>query len=713
MKLVLAEKPSVGKELARVIGASHKKNGYYEGNGYVVTWALGHLVTLADPDVYDKKYANWHLEDLPILPKYLKTVVIGNSRKQFNTIKGLFSKDIKEVIIATDAGREGELVARWILSKLQVKQPLKRLWISSVTDKAIKDGFRNLKPGKAYDNLYKAAIARAEGDWLVGINATRALTTKFNTSLSCGRVQTPTLAMIAEREDKIRLFKPRKFYGISLQTVEMTLTWHKNNQTQEFNEDKIDKIIAACKQQPIKVQAVERKQKKKYPSALYDLTELQRDVFNKYKYSPKKTLSIMQKLYEHHKALTYPRTDSRYLTSDMVATLKERLQAVSLPAFRKEAFRLSKQPIKAQKHFVNDKLVTDHHAIIPTEVAINPQDLSFEERQVYEMVTKRFLEVLMPAYTYEETKVQVQVAGESFKTSFSKTLDIGYKALSEDRVKDTGVTVNKGDSLNLKQYLKTSGETNPPAYFNEGSLLSAMEKPGAFVDDNKLKAILDITGGLGTVATRADIIEKLYNTEVISNSNHQIRITNKGRQLLRVAPKDLKSPALTAEWEQKLKDIELGKLNYKSFVGEMKSYTEQVIGDIKKSDVTFKHDNISSTKCPECGKLMMRKKTKHGESLVCQDRACNHRISVSRVTNARCPECHKKLTMVGQGDKKMFVCKCGYREKLSAFEKRKKETGKKGGKRDYQQYLKKQEQEAKANKKSAFSALAGLNLKDD
>jgi len=712
--LVLAEKPSVGREIARVLGCNQKHHSFIEGKKYIVTWALGHLVTLADPDAYDKKYANWHLEDLPILPDHLKTVVMKKTSKQFHVVKSQLNRqDVSEIVIATDAGREGELVARWIIQKSKVKKPIKRLWISSVTDKAIKEGFNNLQDGRKYENLFKSAIARAEGDWLVGINATRALTTKYNTSLSCGRVQTPTLSMIYEKEKQIVAFRPKKYYGIELETSEGHFTWYQKNNTRFYDLEFVKNIESTLASQTAIVDAVERKEKKSYASHLYDLTELQRDAYKKFGYSPKKTLGYMQRLYEQHKALTYPRTDSRYLTDDIVPTIKDRLRSITIQPYRAHAFKLTKGQIKGDKNYVDNKKVTDHHAIIPTEEPVNAMAMSFEERNIYELVVKRFLEVLMPPYRYEETSIEVKVGSETFRTKFNNPIDLGYKLLTVDSEKTKTTLLKKGDKLNTRQYTITKGETSPPNYFNEASLLSAMENPVAFMEDEekKLKSTLTRTGGLGTVATRADIIEKLYNNELIENKKNGIHITNKGKQLLNVAPKELKSPALTAEWEVKLENISKGSLKYTDFVNEMKSYTKTIIHDIDKSGIKFKHDNITSTKCPECGKLMMKKKNKHGESLVCQDRNCNHRISLSKVTNARCPECHKKLELKGSDDKKIFVCKCGYKEKLSSFEKRKKDSGKSGGKRDYINYKKEQDKLSKEKTSNPFSKLKNLDLK--
>lgn len=714
-KLVLAEKPSVGRDIARVLNCKQKHGGFYEGKDYIVTWALGHLVTLGGPDTYDKKYEHWNLEDLPIIPSKFTTVVIPQTSKQYRVVKTQMKRqDVKSIVIATDAGREGELVARWIIQKVNPKKPVERLWISSVTDQAILKGFRELKPGKDYEALFYAAIARAEGDWVVGINATRALTTKYNTPLSCGRVQTPTLGMIDQRDQVIQQFKPKKYYGLEAldRGVKFTYLHHKKDKN-VFDEKVIDQTLQGLTK-TAKVISIEKKNKSKNPKPLYDLTSLQREAHDLYGYSPKETLNIMQKLYEYHKALTYPRTDSKYLTSDIYATIVERLRVVQGDPFRKEAYKLLKHPIKKGKHYIDDQKVTDHHAIIPTEMPVNLSHFTYEERRIYELVVKRFLEVLMPAYTYEETSVRLKVGQAIFETKGNRVLDLGYKVLSRTNKENDSLplyVLNK--TFELTSFNKTSGETKPPARFNEGSLLSAMENPLKFMEGSEdLKTVLSQSGGLGTVATRADIIEKLFKTQVVEMKGKSIFITKKGRQLLRVAPEALKSPKLTAEWEMKLTKIANKALRSETFVNEMKAYTETIVEDIKGSEVTFKHDNISTTPCPVCGQKMLNRESKNGKSLVCPDRGCNHRISVARVTNARCPECHKKLTLRGAGDDKIFVCKCGFKEKLSTFERKKKEGLKKGGKADVLNYKKQQEKEVKAlkEKNNPFAALNQLKV---
>ncbi|MEB9502460.1 DNA topoisomerase III [Bacillus anthracis] len=707
--VVIAEKPSVARDIARVLKCDKKGNGYLEGSKYIVTWALGHLVTLADPESYDVKYKKWNLEDLPMLPERLKLTVIKQTGKQFNAVKSqLLRKDVNEIIVATDAGREGELVARWIIDKVRINKPIKRLWISSVTDKAIKDGFANLKPGKAYDNLYASAVARSEADWYIGLNATRALTTRFNAQLNCGRVQTPTVAMIANREDEIKNFKAQTFYGIEAQTTnQLKLTWQDaNGNSRSFNKEKIDGIVKGLDKHNATVLEIDKKQKKSFSPGLYDLTELQRDANKKFGYSAKETLNIMQKLYEQHKVLTYPRTDSRYISSDIVGTLPERLKACGVGEYRPLAHKVLQKPIKANKSFVDDSKVSDHHAIIPTEGYVNFSAFTDKERKIYDLVVKRFLAVLFPAFEYEQLTLRTKVGNETFIARGKTILHAGWKEVYENRFEDDDVTddvkeqllprIEKGDTLTVKLIMQTSGQTKAPARFNEATLLSAMENPTKYMDtqNKQLADTLKSTGGLGTVATRADIIDKLFNSFLIEKRGKDIHITSKGRQLLDLVPEELKSPTLTGEWEQKLEAIAKGKLKKEVFISEMKNYTKEIVSEIKSSDKKYKHDNISTKSCPDCGKPMLEVNGKKGKMLVCQDRECGHRKNVSRTTNARCPQCKKKLELRGEGAGQIFACKCGYREKLSTFqERRKKESGNKADKRDVQKYMKQQKKE--------------------
>lgn len=704
--LVLTEKPSVGRDIARVLNCRKKGNGYFEGDKYIVTWALGHLVTLADPEKYGKKYEKWNMEDLPMLPEPMKLEVIKQTSKQFYAVKEqMFRKDVNEIVIATDAGREGELVARWIIEMAKVKKPIKRLWISSVTDKAIKEGFSKLKDGREYENLFHAAVARSEADWVVGLNGTRALTVKYNAQLSCGRVQTPTLAMIENREDEIRKFRPVDYYGLIADTKNLNFTWYdkKTNSSRSFNQDEVKKIYGSIKGKNIEVVEVDKKLKKTYAPGLYDLTELQRDANRIFSFSAKETLSLMQRLYENHKILTYPRTDSKYISDDIVPTLKDRIKASAIGDYRPIGSKIITGGIRGNRSFVDNTKVSDHHAIIPTEEKVIYSNLSDSEKKIYNLVVKRFLAVLSPAYEYEQTTIKAKIDREDFIAKGKRIISLGWKAiytkedLDEASEEDqTLPKINRGDKLKVDRIRETSGKTNPPAPFNEGTLLQAMENPVKYMsdEDKDLKKIIGETGGIGTVATRADIIEKLFNSFLMEKRGKDIYITSKGRQLLDIVPEELKSPTLTAEWEQKLEKIARGKLSKQKFVNEMRDYSKQLVKEIKNSDKTFKHDNLTKNKCPDCGKFMLEVKGKKGKMYVCQDRDCGYRQTISMISNARCPKCKKKMEIRGSGEDKTFSCQCGYREKLSHFNERKAKEKDRMSKKDVSQFIKEQRKEA-------------------
>lgn len=702
--VVLAEKPSVARDIARVLGCQKKGNGFLEGSQYIVTWALGHLVTHADPEQYDSKYKEWKLEDLPILPQPFKLVPIKQTMKQFNAVKAQINRpDVKEIIIATDAGREGELVARWILEKAKSRKPVKRLWISSVTDQAIQKGFRELKDGRAYEHLYEAAVARAEADWVVGINATRALTVKYNAQLSTGRVQTPTLAMIAAREKQIRDFKSKTYYGLQALTKETTYTWSfgSNNQTSHFNKEQVDQVLQKLDSiKEGKITSVQTTPKKQAAPPLFDLTELQKEGHRLFGWSAKETLSTLQGLYERHKIVTYPRTDSKHLTSDMKSTLKDRIKAVDLQPYRAAAnMILRSNTIQPQKGVIDDARVSDHHAIIPTEESPVLQNLSDKERKLYDLIVKRFLAVFLPPFMYDQTIVTLEVSGEMFTAKGKTVRDEGWKRVylqdKDEDVENTLPPVQKGDKIELRAITMTQGETKPPARFNEGTLLAAMENPSSFMAGESKDIIQTAveTGGLGTVATRADIIEKLFNSFVIEKKGKDIHTTSKGRQLLELVPEDLQSPSLTGEWEQRLTKIAKGTMKKDQFIKDMVAFSKTVVTQIKQSDQKFKHDNVTGKTCPTCGKNLLEVNGKRGKMLVCQDRECGYKKQIAMQTNARCPVCHKRMEMRGEGDGKLFVCKCGHREKLSAFEKRRESSGgAKANKKDVQKFLKQQDE---------------------
>ena len=730
--LVLAEKPSVGRELARVLGCTKSGEGCLEGAEYIVTWALGHLVTLADPEAYDKKYVKWEMETLPMMPDKMKLVVIPQTGKQFRAVKALlFRKDVGSVVIATDAGREGELVARWILEITGCQKPIKRLWISSVTDKAIREGFEHLRDGREYDNLYRAAAARAEADWLVGINATRALTCKYNAQLSCGRVQTPTLAMIARREQEIKEFVPKEYFGLTLKAAGIRWSWQdkKSGSYRTFDKERTEKLKKELEGKALTVTSVEKVSKKQNAPGLYDLTELQRDASRRFGYSAKETLNIMQRLYENHKVLTYPRTDSRYIGKDVAETLKERLKACAVGPYRKLAGTLAMKPLHTNASFVDDKKVSDHHAIIPTEQFVDLSHMTNEERKIYDLVVRRFLAVLMPSFTYDETTMKAE-AGEGIFTARGKIVQSqGWKEAYETEVfsgEDEDETaeelpkeqklpeLKKGEKLKIEKTELTAGKTKPPARFNEATLLSAMENPVKYMEsrDKTYIRTLGETGGLGTVATRADIIDKLFKSFLMEKKGKDIYITSKARQLLGLVPEDLKKPELTASWELKLGKIARGELKQEAFLSSIRGYTEELISEIKTADGTFRHENITGKKCPRCGKFLLAVNGKNSKLLVCQDRECGYRETLSRTTNARCPNCHKKMEMIVKGEEETFVCStCGYKEKLSAFKKRREKEGAGVNKRDVARYLNQQKKEAEEPINNAFAAaLSGLKL---
>lgn len=713
--LVLAEKPSVGREIARVLGCKRNGNGCLIGDKYIVTWALEHLVTLADPEHYGKQYQKWDMETLPMLPKKMDLEVIGQTAKQYKAVKSLLhDKEISSLIIATDAGREGELVARWIIEKAGFSKPIKRLWISSQTDKAIREGFVHLKDAKQYDNLYYAAQARAEADWLIGLNVTRALTCKFNAQLSAGRVQTPTLAMIVARENDIRQFHPKEFYTINADLGKFFVTYHDaKNQTSVFDEQRAQAIVDKIKKKKFTVDEVKKTPKNTPVPMLYDLTELQRDANKKYGYSAKQTLNIMQSLYERHKALTYPRTDSRYLTEDIVPTLTERLRAVSvgdLAPFAREVIAGKKTIAKA---CVNNKKVSDHHAIIPTEQRIDLLHLSNEERRIYLLVVKRFLACFYAPYRYESIRAELTCENERFYAAGRKVIDKGWKAVyggvyddaeeSDDTVEQTLPDLERGASYVCVNTQLKKGRTKPPARYTEASLLSAMENPARFIENKKMKEY--IGGGLGTPATRADIIEKLFSAFYIERRGNEIIPTSKGEQVVKLAPADLREPLLTAQWEQRLEAISKGRENRKTFIDEMKTYASRLVKNVAQSDASYVHDNVTRKPCPECGKMLLMVNGKRGKMLVCQDRECGYRENVSMVTNARCPVCHKRMEMYHSGDKKTFVCVCGYRENEAAFIKRTKGSANAASKSYTREYLRRQNQQEKAEESAFAKAL--------
>lgn len=630
--LVLSEKPSVGRDLARVLGCRQQHKTYIEGSRYIVTWALGHLVELKMPEDYDKRYETWRMEDLPIIPEQMELKVIRKTSAQFKAIQKLTKrKDIKELVIATDAGREGELVARWIIKKMHWRKPVKRLWISSQTDRAIREGFKQLKPARAYDALYASAVCRAEADWLIGLNVTRALTTKYDDPLSAGRVQTPTLNIILEREHEIETFVPKEFRTLTAHFGSFSAQWEQNGDKRLFDLERAEQLSSTLRGEKGVVRSVKQKTKSEPQPLPYDLTELQRDANRRYGFSAKKTLNILQQLYEYHKLVTYPRTDSRYLTKDMETTMPKRLKALS-DGYRDEVKLLlgRNAPLLAKRVF-NDHKVTDHHAIIPTDEPLVLSDLSADERKVYDMIVRRFLALFHPPHRYSVITAVIDIAGETFVTHETREVERGFTAvMRQERAaanQSERLPLKEGQTVVPKDIVMEKGYTEPPARLNEADLLARMEKHG-----------------LGTPATRADIIERLLQTEVVTRQNGRFRPTPKGKQLINLVSEELRSPELTSRWERELEAIARGKGNAKTFLANIRRQTYTLVNEIKTSDKTYRAYNLTGSKCPECEANLKEVKGKNGTMLVCSNRGCTYRRRKDPVlSNRRCPQCRKRM----------------------------------------------------------------------
>ncbi len=680
--LVLAEKPSVAREIARVLGCQTKSKGYMEGAKYVVTWALGHLVTLAEPEDYDSKYKTWRLEDLPMLPGKMKLKVIKQTSHQFHIIKNLMKRgDLGELIIATDAGREGELVARWIMEEGKWKKPFKRLWISSQTDAAIKEGFAKLKPGPSYNNLYDSAVCRAEADWLIGLNVTRALTTKYNAQLNAGRVQTPTLAILVRREEEIKKFVPKDYWTVRADFGDYFGDWRDAaNQGRIFDQARAEALKAKVKGTNGLICDLKVENKSEPSPLAYDLTELQRDANKRFGFSAQKTLSTLQGLYERHKLVTYPRTDSRYLTTDLVPTLPGRLKAIAIGEYSALVRPLTAKALNITKRVVDDSKVTDHHAIIPTDQFVRYSELDADERKIYDLIVRRFIAVFYPPVKYERITLITTVAGEKFYSRGKVITEWGWKTVygkgSDDEPEEKEDALpeqilqsqKKGDSKPVKDCKVIPAQTRPPARYTEAALLSAMESPGKFIATEELREAVK-QSGLGTPATRAEIIEKLINTDYVERRGKELVPTFKGCQLIELVSAELRSPELTAKWEQSLAEIARGAGSKGQFMAGIRDYTVKIVKDVTVSATTFKADNISRVKCPDCGQYMLAVKGKKGKMLVCPDRACGHRQAAeARLSNFRCPQCKKKMAVIDkQGGQAVRCSNCGFTEKMESF----------------------------------------------
>ncbi|UOE56389.1 DNA topoisomerase III [Cytobacillus oceanisediminis] len=676
--LVLAEKPSVAREIARVLGCRQSHKSYMEGDKYIVTWALGHLIELKMPEHYDSKYKNWNLEDLPIIPDQMGLKVMKQTSHQYKAIENLAKrKDIKEIIIGTDAGREGELVARWILEKIRWRKTIKRLWISSVTDRAIRDGFQNLKPGKQFEDLYESAVCRAEADWLIGLNVTRALTTKYKDPLSAGRVQTPTLALVMERETFIQKFVPKEYWTIRAQIGPLQADWEKNGEKRSFSKEAADGVLSKVKGQKAVIQSINRKEKTEPQPLPYDLTELQRDANKRYGFSAKKTSNVLQKLYEHHKLVTYPRTDSRYLTKDMEATMMDRLHGIAASYKDEVKPILANQGKVLAKRVFNNEKVTDHHAIIPTEERVHLGDLSADERKLYELILRRFLAIFHNPYKYETIHAAIDVNGETFTARETAVIDLGYRKVERSSDEETGKqslkNISKGQRFTVQTAELSAKLTEPPLRYSEADILTQMEKYS-----------------LGTPATRAEIIERLLDTEAIERQNGRLFPTKKGKQLMDLVNEDLKSPELTAKWEQELEKIARGKADPKEFLQNIRKQTRTLVSEIKKSDKSYRAHNLTGSKCPECDSFLKERNTKDGKILVCSNLDCNFRKRKDpKLSNRRCPQCRKKMEIHQGKAGTYFQCRpCNVVEKA---QDKKKAVNKREERKLVQKYTQKED----------------------
>ncbi|WP_313640279.1 DNA topoisomerase III [Paenibacillus sp.] len=664
--LVLAEKPSVAREIARVMGCNNKQKSYIEGPKYVVTWALGHLVGLAEPEDYNKKFATWALEDLPILPEKTKLKVLRETNQQYKAVQHLMKRqDIEELIVATDAAREGELLARWIMNMAGWKKPFRRLWISSQTDKAIKEGFAKLRPGREFDRLYESARCRAEADWMIGLNVTRALTCKFGSPLSAGRVQTPTLGMIMDREGEITGFRSVDFETLTADFGEFQAAWRASNgDGRIFEKDKTATLKDKLTGRSGRIIKVQKSEKSEPHPLAYDLTELQRDANRKFGFSAKQTSSVLQRLYEQHKLVTYPRTDSRYLTSDMTGTLKERLDSVAVGPYAALARPLLRKQLPITKRIVDDSKVSDHHAIIPTEQTVLLNGLSTEERKLYDLIVRRFISLFYPPARYDAVAVTINVEGESFHVKGTTVKDAGWREVyggdmssdDDDESADEPTAdsvklpeLREGATVTIARCMVRAGRTQPPKRYNEASLLTQMEKHG-----------------LGTPATRADIIEKLVSSDTIERQGNLLHPTGKGKQLIELVSTQLRTPDLTARWEADLEKIARGQGKPELFLQGIRSMAQELVTGVKTSGAEYKPHNVSNSNCPECGTRLLEKKSKRGKLLVCPADNCGYtRAGEKRLSNRRCPQCHKKMELK-EGKAGMFVqcLGCGITETL-------------------------------------------------
>ena len=611
MKVCIAEKPSVAKEIAHILGAKQQKDGYYEGNGYQVTWSFGHLCELKEPHEYDSAYKEWNLHMLPILPEKFG-IKLKNDKgieKQFNTISTLFS-NATEIINCGDAGQEGELIQRWIIAKANCKKPLKRLWISSLTEEAIREGFKNLKDGKIYENLYFAGYSRAVADWLLGMNATRLYTVKYGTNrqlLSIGRVQTPTLAMIITRYHEISNFTPTVFF--ELKTKYRNTVFNANvNRYFEKTKKEANTLLESLKNSLFEIISVETKKAKELAPRLYDLTSLQVDCNKKFGLSADETLKTVQSLYEK-KLVTYPRVDTTYLPNDMYPKMSGIL--ASMAEYTALTQVLLNKPIKKSNKIFDDKKVTDHHAIIPT--SITAKGLSGNEHLIYDLIAKRFISVFYPDCEVANTTVLGKVNDTVFKATGKQIIHMGWRLVyaKEDTTEEEQEDIQllpafkKGESGSHDPFL-SEGKTSPPKAYTEATLLRAMETAGKQVEDEELRDLMK-ANGIGRPSTRAAIIETLFRRNYIRRERKNILPTETGIQLIGVINNELlKSAELTGKWEYKLRQIEKGEYQASAFLQEMKQMVQELVMQVrnehtkKMKEPAQAFSSSSLLRCPKC-----------------------------------------------------------------------------------------------------------------
>ena len=567
---MVAEKPSVGSDIARVLGARTRSEGCLRGEKYIVTWAIGHLVSLKEPDEIDARYKKWQSADLPILPEKIPLKVLPKTKQQFATVKALMnSEEVSDIICATDAGREGELIFRYIYIMAGCKKPFSRLWISSMTDAAIKAGFADIKPSSEYEGLYASARCRSEADWLVGMNASRAFTLRFNSLLSVGRVQTPTLALIVKRDREIAAFISEPYWELTVDYGGWKGTWFdpKTKQTRIESAERAKQLALKVKGKEATVTEYKREEKHIPPEKLYDLTTLQREANRRFGYNADRTLRIAQSLYETRKAITYPRTDSRFLPDDMKQKVAKTLSFLSEP-YRAMVEKV--QPIKVAYRIYNNAKISDHHAIIPTDKTIDPNALTNEERNIYDLVVKRLIANHYPDYIYSSQSVITQCEDEQFKTNEDTQISLGWKELYLDDSKQKQSEgkiplLSVGDKIVIKKTDIQEKKTTPPSHYTDDTLLKAMEDAGKTIEDEELREKMK-DSGLGTPATRAAIIQRLIAVGYVSRSKKNLLATEKGDKLIQVVPEEMSSAVTTGKWERALNN--LSRINDPAMIGE-------------------------------------------------------------------------------------------------------------------------------------------------